>query len=214
MGGSLGGAPLVFFSWFCSEEQGWKPLGGAAHPLCVQTSPCLLLLLFLRRCSFCGAQPVPTTQAGRRILSSIFHGAGRKMQGIKRNIVFFLNAECRKKLKIYIYFHGVLEEHSRSWVFSGAPKDVCVWVLFLYYSALTHWRKETVWEGFIFERTFLIFALSSTKIFLKAKRIFIYIYLLNLMIYCDSPFHLFFPWWVCGTPIKINSGFTCTVRGD
>lgn len=31
MGGSLGGATLVFFSWFCSEEQGWKPLGGAAH---------------------------------------------------------------------------------------------------------------------------------------------------------------------------------------
>lgn len=50
------------------------------------------------------AQPVPITQTGRRTLSSIFHGAGKKMQGLKMNIVFF---KCRmqekKNLKIYIF---------------------------------------------------------------------------------------------------------------
>ena len=150
--------------------------------------PCLLLL---RRCSFCGAQPVPVTQTGGRILASICHGAGKNMQGIKRNILL-LKYRIREATK-QIYFHGVSEGRCTSWAFFNAPREVCVRLLFRFCSSLLHRRKETIQGGCIFERTFLIFALWSMKIFLKAKRIFIYIYLLNLMIYCDSPFHLFFP---------------------
>lgn len=168
------------------------PRRSSARPPCIQTSPSLLLLLLLRHCSFCGAQPVPITQTGRRALSSIFPRGREKYSGHQEEYHIFLKCRIQEEIK-QIYFHGVLEALSTSWVALNAPREVRGRVLFLYYSSLIHRRKETIRGGFIFERTFLIFALSSTKIFLKAKRIFIYIYLLNLMIYCDSPFHLFFP---------------------
>lgn len=115
------------------------------------------------------------------------------MQGIKRNIIFFSN-RIWGKIKIFFLWCVKSPQHFRSGS-SSTPQErhehECYFPLLL----LTYSQEEgDDPKGALYlqgHSQYLQY--PSRKIFLKAKRIFIYIYLLNLMIYCDSPFHLFFP---------------------
>lgn len=206
MGVTQRNPPPAFLASFVERKRDENPLeervSAATHP---DLSILILLLLLLQ-----GSAPV--TETGGRILSSIFCKENCARHEEEYNI--FKN-RILGEMKIFFLWCVKCPPLFRAGS-SSMPQErhehECYFPLLL----LTYSQEEgDDPQGlYICKNIPNICSTPSRKIFLKAKRIFIYIYLLNLMIYCDSPFHLFFPWWVCGTPIKINSGFTCTVRGD